>query len=246
MKGVILAGGEGTRLNPLTLVTNKHLLPVFNLPMVVYPLKSLKSIGITDICIVTGGEYIADFMRFFGSGINFGVNFTYKVQDGPKGIAHALVQAEDFFKKEKVVVILGDNIFEKIQVPKEVFSDNYAYVFLKEIDDPQRFGVAVLGKDGNVLSIEEKPKNPKSNYAVTGFYIYPSDVFEFIKSLEPSARGELEITDVNNQYLKQSRLKTIKMDTFWSDAGTFGSLFKATVFFAGKYGFSPEKSSKLI
>ncbi|MDO8554712.1 MAG: sugar phosphate nucleotidyltransferase [Candidatus Micrarchaeota archaeon] len=237
MKGVILAGGEGTRLKPLTLVTNKHLLPVFDQPMIIHPLQTLKNIDITDICVVTGGEYIADFMRFLGSGSDFGVNFTYKIQDGPKGIAHALLQAEDFFKKHKVVVILGDNIFEKISVPKEVFDNSYAYVFLKEVDEPQRFGVATLDKNGNATHIEEKPKRPKSNYAVTGFYIYPNDVFDFIKSLEPSARGELEITDVNNWYLKQGRLKTIKIDGFWSDAGTFKSLFKTTVFLANKKGF---------
>jgi len=237
MKGVILAGGEGTRLKPLTLVTNKHLLPVFDQPMIVHPLETLKSIGVNDVCIITGGEYIADFMRFLGSGSKHGVNFTYKIQDGPLGIAHALLQAEDFFKDSKVATILGDNVFEKITVPKEALNDDYAYVFLKEVSNPQRFGVAVFDKSGKVVEIEEKPKEPKSNFAVTGLYIYPHDVFDFIKNMKPSARGELEITDVNNWYLKQGRLKAIKMDGFWSDAGTFESLLKATVLRAKSRGF---------
>jgi glucose-1-phosphate thymidylyltransferase len=241
MKGVILAGGEGTRLRPLTLVTNKHLLPVFDQPMIAHPLDTLKSMGVTDVCIVTGGEYMADFMRFLGSGSNFGVKFTYKIQDGPKGIAHALLQAEDFFKGSKVVTILGDNVFERVNVSKDVFNDNYAYVFLKEVKNPQRFGVAVFDHDGIITNIEEKPKEPKSNYAVTGLYIYPNDVFDFIKSLQPSARGEMEITDVNNWYLKQGRLKAIKLDGFWSDAGTFESLLRATMLRASQKGFGFEE-----
>jgi len=229
MKGVILAGGEGTRLSPLTLVTNKHLLPVFDRPMIVHPLETLKEIGIDDICIVTGGEYIADFMRFLGSGEKFGVKLTYKVQDKPLGIAHALLQAKDFFDKEKVIAIVGDNIFEKVTLPKEALEDDNGYIFIKEVKNPQRFGVAVFDKNGNLITIEEKPKEPKSNYAQTGLFIYPNDVFEFIKTLEPSARNELEITDVNNWYVKQKRMKTIKIDGFWSDAGTFESLLKSSL-----------------
>mgnify|MGYP001626378991 CR=1 FL=1 len=230
MKGIILAGGSGTRLRPLTEVTNKHLLPVFDQPMIVHPLNTLKQLGIKDICIVTGGEHMADFMRFLGSGEKFGVKLTYKIQDGPLGIAHALLQGEDFFKNEKkVIVILGDNIFEKVDVPKEAFEDDFAYIFLKEVSKPERFGVAVFDKNGNVIEIEEKPKIPKSNFAVTGLYIYPSDVFDFIKTLKPSARGELEITDVNNWYLKQGRLKAIKLEGYWSDAGTFPSWLKANI-----------------
>ena len=229
MKGVILAGGEGTRLSPLTLVTNKHLLPVFDRPMIVHPLETLKEIGIDDICIVTGGEYIADFMRFLGSGEKFGVKLTYKVQDKPLGIAHALLQAKDFFDKEKVIAIVGDNIFEKETLPKEALEDDNGYIFIKEVKNPQRFGVAVFDKNGNLITIEEKPKEPKSNYAQTGLFIYPNDVFEFIKTLEPSARNELEITDVNNWYVKQKRMKTIKIDGFWSDAGTFESLLKSSL-----------------
>ncbi|MGC8730596.1 MAG: sugar phosphate nucleotidyltransferase, partial [Candidatus Micrarchaeia archaeon] len=227
-KGVILAGGTGSRLYPLTKVTNKHLLPVYNKPMILYPLETLKSIGINDICVVSGGEHIADFIRFLGSGSEFGVNLTYKVQDGPKGIAHALLSAEDFYnKEEKVIAILGDNIFEKVKIEDEAFSDGNAYVFLKEVDDPQRFGVAKFDANKNVISIEEKPKIPESKFAVTGLYIYPNDVFGFIKTLKPSQRGELEITDVNNWYLKQGRLKAAYIEGFWSDAGTFESLLKA-------------------
>ena len=144
LKGVILAGGSGTRLRPLTLVTNKHLLPVFDMPMIMHPIESLKGIGIKDICIITGGEYIADFMRFLGSGSKFGVSLTYKIQDDPKGIADALLQAKDFFSNEKVVVILGDNIFEKINVPKYALEDNNAYVFIKKVKNPKRFGVPVF------------------------------------------------------------------------------------------------------
>jgi glucose-1-phosphate thymidylyltransferase len=229
MKGAVLAGGTGTRLKPLTEVTNKHLLPVFDRPMVVHPLETLKQIGIDEICIVTGGEYMADFMRFLGSGSRFGVKLTYKIQDGPLGIAHALLQTEDFFDKEKVVAILGDNIFERVEVLKEAFEDNFAYIFLKEVKNPQRFGVAVFDGNSNIIEIEEKPKVPKSNFAVTGLYIYPNDVFSFIKNLNPSARGELEITDVNNWYLKQGRLKAVKLEGYWSDAGSFSSLLKASL-----------------
>jgi glucose-1-phosphate thymidylyltransferase len=229
MKGVILAGGLGTRLRPLTEVTNKHLLPVFDQPMIVHPLNTLKQMGITDICIVTGGEYIADLMRFLGSGIKFGVRLTYKIQDSPLGIAHALLQAEDFFGEEKVVAILGDNIFEKVEVPKKVFEDDFAYIFLKKVPHPERFGVAVFNEDENIVEIEEKPKVPKSEFVVTGLYIYPYSVFDFIKTLKPSERGELEITDVNNLYLKQGKLKAIKLEGYWTDAGRFSSWLKANI-----------------
>ena len=232
IKGIILAGGTGSRLYPLTKVTNKHLLPVYNKPMVFYPLETLKSLGIKDICIVSGGDHIADFIRLLGSGSEFGVTLTYKVQDGPKGIAHALLQAEKFVKNdEKVAVILGDNIFEKVEAQPEALSDNNAYIYIKEVEDPERFGV-VKFNENEISEIIEKPKEPPSKFAVTGLYIYPSDVFDFIKTLKPSQRGELEITDVNNWYLKQGRLKAIKIDGFWSDAGTFESLLKATLFVA--------------
>jgi len=201
--------------------------------MIAHPLETLKSMGVTDIRIVTGGEYMADFMRFLGSGANFGVKLTYKIQDGPLGIAHALLQAEDHFGDEKVVAILGDNIFEKVTVPSSVFDDDNAYIFLKEVPDATRFGVAVFNENGDITEIEEKPKFPKSNYAVTGLYIYPNNVFDFIKTLEPSSRGELEITDVNNYYVKQGKMKFIKLEGYWSDAGTFLSLLRASLLRAG-------------
>ena len=233
LKGIILAGGTGSRLYPLTKVTNKHLLPVYNKPMILYPLETLKGLGVNDICIISGGEHIADFMRLLGSGSEFGVKLTYRVQDGPKGIAHALLQAEGFVsKEEKVAVILGDNIFEKVEVPQNVLSDSNAYIYLKEVEDPERFGVVKLDRNRNIIEILEKPKKPPSKFAVTGLYIYPNDVFDFIKTLKPSQRGELEITDVNNWYLKQGKLKAIFLDCFWSDAGTFESLLKATLFIA--------------
>ena len=231
IKGIILAGGTGSRLYPLTKITNKHLLPVYNKPMVFYPLETLKSLSISDICIVSGGDHIADFIRLLGSGSEFEVKLTYKVQDGPKGIAHALLQAEEFVKEgEKAAVILGDNIFESVKAPSNIFSDDNAYIYLKEVEDPERFGVPRLNDNGDVIEILEKPKNPPSKFAVTGLYIYPSNVFDFIKTLKPSQRGELEITDVNNWYIKQGRLKAVFLDGFWSDAGTFESLLKATLF----------------
>lgn len=231
LKGIILAGGTGSRLYPLTKVTNKHLLPVYNKPMILYPVETLKGLGINNICIVSGGEHIDDFMRLLGSGSEFGVKLTYRVQDGPKGIAHALLQAEGFaMKEEKVAVILGDNIFEKVEVSSNVLSDSNAYIYIKEVEDPERFGVVKLDSNKGIKEILEKPKEPPSKFAVTGLYIYTNDVFDFIKKLKPSQRGELEITDVNNWYLKQGRLKAMSLNGFWSDAGTFESLLKATLF----------------
>lgn len=231
MRGVILAGGTGSRMQPCTLVTNKHLLPVYNKPMIFHPLETLKTMGVTDILIVTGGNSIGDFMQLLGSGENFGVRFTYKIQDKPMGIAHALLLAEDFAKGKKIVVILGDNVFENSKIPPSAINDDdKAVIFLKDVEDPERFGVATVDDAGNVLEIEEKPKQPKSSYAVTGLYIYPSDVYDFIHTLKPSARGELEITDVNNFYIKNNRMQSVKLEGFWSDAGTFPSLMRASNF----------------
>lgn len=231
MRGVILAGGSGTRLYPCTMVTNKHLLPVYNKPMIFHPLGILKDMGVKDILIVTGGESIGDFMKLLGSGDSFGVRLTYRIQDKALGIAHALLLAEDFVRDERMAVILGDNIFEKAEIEaNSIKQDNNAVIFLKEVDTPERFGVAIFDSDGNVTEIEEKPTSPKSKYAVTGMYVYPSDVFDIIKTLKPSERGELEITDVNNYYIKNKRMKAIKVNGFWSDAGTFDSLMKSSNF----------------
>ena len=229
MKGIILAGGTGSRLYPLTKVTNKHLLPVYNKPMIYFPLKLLLDAGIKEILIVSGKEHAGDFLKLLGSGKEFGCKFTYEIQEDAGGIAQALALAEDFADNEKIIVVLGDNIIEdSIKDPvKEFEKSDSAFIFLKEVPDAERFGVAEL-KGNNVISIEEKPKKPKSDFAVTGIYMYPSEVFNLIKTLKPSARGELEITDVNNEFIKKGKLKANFLKGFWSDAGTFESLFRAS------------------
>jgi glucose-1-phosphate thymidylyltransferase len=225
MKGIILAGGHGTRLMPCTKVTNKHLLPVFNKPMIYYPLQTLIDAGIKEILIVSGPGHAGHFVNLLGSGKEFGVKLSYEIQDEAGGIAQALGLAEDFADNEEIAVILGDNIFED----KFNFSDfkGGAINFLKGVPDAFRFGVAEV-KDGSIVSIEEKPKKPKSNYAVTGLYIYDKEVFDIIKTLRPSGRGELEITDVNNHFVKKGKMKAKFVEGFWSDAGTFDSLMRAS------------------
>jgi glucose-1-phosphate thymidylyltransferase len=229
MKGIVLAGGTGSRLRPLTRVTNKHLLPVGKYPMIFYPIYRLKQTGIRDILIVTGREHMGDVIELLGSGRDFGVEFTYKVQDEAGGIAQALGLAEHFVNGDKCVVILGDNIFEDDITPYVKSFEKQkegAKVLLKEVPDPHRFGVPEF-RDGKIIAIEEKPKEPKSNYAVTGIYMYDSEVFDIIKALKPSARGELEITDVNNAYLKMGTLTYDILKGWWTDAGTPESLFRA-------------------
>lgn len=231
MKGIVLAGGLGTRLHPLTKVTNKHLLPVYNAPMIHYPLKTLINAGITDILIVTGGNSAGDFLKLLGNGRDFGlehVNYTY--QEGEGGIAEALGLAKFFASGNKVCIVLGDNIIEKnIMKAVKAFEQQKegAKILLKEVPDPQRFGVPVL--DGErVIRIEEKPKHPKSNYAVTGIYMYDNTVFDIIETLKPSDRGELEITDVNNTYIERGTMTWEVLDGWWTDAGTFESLLLAS------------------
>jgi len=230
MKGVILAGGLGTRLSPLTKVTNKHLLPVYNKPMIYYPLEALVKAGIEDILIVTGGNNAGDFLKLLGNGNEFGLkhlNYSYQVGEG--GIAEALSLAEFLCKNEKVCVILGDNIIEKniVQAVRNFKKQSRgARIILKEVSDPERFGVPLL--DGKrIVRIEEKPKNPASHYAVTGIYMYDATVFEIIKTLKPSGRGELEITDVNNAYIDRGEMTWEALDGWWTDAGTFESLLLA-------------------
>jgi glucose-1-phosphate thymidylyltransferase len=230
MKGVILAGGFGTRLHPLTLITNKHLLPVYNKPMILYPLDTLKKAGIHEIMIVCGKEHAGHFMNFLGSGKEFGVKLSYALQNGAGGIAEALSLAEDFADEDKIAVILGDNIFE------DDFSEDFkmfqrergARVFIKEVPDPERFGVAEISA-GTIVNIEEKPKNPKSKFATVGLYLYDPDVFAKIKKLVPSARGELEITDLHNMYIAERSLSYGMVKGFWSDAGSFDSLMKTAI-----------------
>jgi glucose-1-phosphate thymidylyltransferase len=228
MRGIILAGGTGSRLFPLTKVTNKHLLPVYDKPMIYYPLRTLMNAGITDIMIVSGRGHAGHFLELLGSGAEFGVNLTYEIQEKAGGIAQALGLAERWADDEAVAVILGDNIFQD-DVKNDIESfKNGAKIFLKEVPDAERFGVAELAMD-RVLSIEEKPKKPKSNYAVTGLYLYDANVFSIIHTIKPSGRGELEITDVNNAYLKNGMMQYAILKGFWSDAGTFDSLIRASV-----------------
>lgn len=228
MKGIILAGGTGSRLYPLTKVTNKHLLPVYDKPMIYYPLQTLIAAGIKDIMIVSGRGHVGHFLELLGSGKEFGVRLTYEIQEGAGGIAEALGLAESWAGTDNVAVILGDNIFQD-DIRKDVESfEGGAKIFLKEVTDAHRFGVAEV-KGNRVLGIEEKPKKPKSNLAVTGLYLYDAGVFEVIKTLKPSGRGELEITDVNNAYIRRGAMEFSVLKGFWSDAGTFESLLRASV-----------------
>jgi len=230
MKGVVLAGGTGSRLSPLTRVTNKHLLPICDKPMVYYPIQTLVNAGIEEILLVTGGNNAGDFLRLLGNGRDFGLrhlNYTY--QEGNGGIAEALGLAEYFAAGQQICVILGDNIIENnICQAVENFrkEKDGAKILLKEVEDAQRFGVAEV-RENRVLNIEEKPKLPRSNFAVTGIYLYDSTVFEKIKRLNPSGRGELEITDVNNFYIQEGKLSYEMLHGWWTDAGTFESLLRA-------------------
>ncbi|MFH1389807.1 MAG: sugar phosphate nucleotidyltransferase [Candidatus Margulisiibacteriota bacterium] len=229
MKGIILAGGTGSRLYPLTKVTNKHLLPVGKWPMIYHPIKKLVNAGIEEILIVTGVEHMGDIVNLLGSGREFGCRFTYKVQDEAGGIAQALGLAENFVGSDKMIVILGDNIFQdelSFFVEKYSKQTRGARILIKKVQDPQRFGVVELNGD-KIVSIEEKPKRPKSNFAVTGIYFFDAEVFTIIKKLKPSGRGELEITDVNRAYAKRGGLGFDIISGWWSDAGTFESLERA-------------------
>lgn len=236
MKGIVLAGGTGSRLFPLTRVTNKHLLPVYDRPMVYYPIQTLVDAGIRDILLVTGGQNAGDFLRLLGNGKDFGlqhINYTY--QEGEGGIADALRLAEHFAEGQPVCVVLGDNIIETnvIDARREFERQTGgARIILKEVPDPDRFGVPVF-EDGRIVRIEEKPKQPKSGYAVIGIYMYDGTVFDRIRKLRPSDRGEFEITDVNNQYLAEKALAYSVLDGWWTDAGTFESLLRANTLVAG-------------
>lgn len=237
MKGVLLAGGLGTRLYPCTKVTNKHLLPVYDKPMIYYPLLTMIKAGLKDIMLVTGGNYAGDFLRILGNGKDFGLkDISYTYQEGEGGIADALRLAENFAENEKIFVMLGDNIIEDdIKKEIELFEKQKegARIFLKEVEDPERFGVAEVSKD-KVLKIEEKPRNPRSNLAVIGIYLYDNKVFDIIKTLKPSDRGELEITDVNNAYIEMGIMTYSIIEGWWTDAGTFDSLLRASNLIAKK------------
>ena len=232
MKGIILAGGRATRLLPLTAVTSKQLLPVYNKPMIFYPLYTLLKAGVKDILIIIAPDYAGHFLHLLGSGKKFGVNFVYEIQEEPRGLADAFIIGEDFIGDDNVVMILGDNIFtEDLSEHIKSFSSG-GRVFAKEVPDPQRYGVVEFDRQGKALSIEEKPTTPKSNYCVTGLYLYDNRVVEFAKNLKPSARGEIEITDINNKFLESGELDVRIIKGEWFDAGTFDSLLKASVWVA--------------
>jgi glucose-1-phosphate thymidylyltransferase len=230
MKGVVLAGGTGSRLFPLTKITNKHLLPIYDKPMVYYPIQTLVDAGIRDIMIVTGGRNAGDFLRLLGNGKEFGLaHLSYAYQEGEGGIAEALALAEHFADGHGICVILGDNLIEgTIRHAVEDFATQQhgARILLKEVPDAERFGVAEIEGD-RIVSIEEKPRRPKSNYAVTGIYLYDATVFEKVRTLVPSERGELEITDVNNAYIREGTMTFSYLEGWWTDAGTFESLLRA-------------------
>jgi glucose-1-phosphate thymidylyltransferase len=229
MKGLILAGGTGSRLYPLTKITNKHLLPVGRYPMIYHPISKLVEADICDILIVTGKEYMGDVVRLLGSGNEFGARFTYRVQEEAGGIAQALYLAKDFVGKDSMIVLLGDNIFQDSvhsYIKNYKQQQNGAKILLKTVEDPERFGVAEVN-GSKIVSIEEKPKNPKSNHCVTGIYFYDHTVFSIIEGLTPSARGEYEITDVNNYYISQQQLTYDFLHGWWTDAGTPETWLKA-------------------
>lgn len=236
MRGVILAGGTASRMWPLTKATNKHLLPIGNKPMIYYPINCLREAGIEEILIVTGTDHMGHMVNCLGSGNEFGCSFTYKVQDQPGGIAQALGLAEGFVGDDNVTVILGDNIFDDTDTltctidefdSTNTESSSYCMLFAKEVNDPERFGVIQVDEFGRPIGIEEKPDKPKSNLAVTGVYIYTPNVFDIIRTIKPSDRGEMEITDVNNMYIKKHEAHVEILYNFWSDAGTFESYHKA-------------------
>ena len=232
MKGVVLAGGLGSRLYPLTKITNKHLLPVYDKPMIYYPIQCLVNAGITDILVVTGGNYAGHFLQLLRNGSDFGLRrLGYAYQEGEGGIADALKLAEEFAEGESICVVLGDNIIEgNIKKAADDFraQGGGAKILLKEVHDPERFGVATIDDDGKVLKIVEKPKEPETNHAVIGIYMYDAEVFDICRTLKPSDRGELEITDVNNEYVRRGTLTSEKLEGWWTDAGTFESLYRSS------------------
>lgn len=230
MKGIILAGGAGTRLHPLTRVTSKQLLPIYNKPMIYYPLETLTKAGIKDILIIIAPDHAGDFLKLLGSGKEFGCKFTYEIQDKPEGLAQAFLIGERFIGDDNVTLILGDNLFDDNFSESIKNFQSGARVFAKEVKDPQRFGIVAFDSNRKVTSIVEKPQTPASNYAVTGLYVYDNSVVAKAKSLKPSARGEIEITDLNNLYLQEGTLDVDFISGRWLDTGTFESLFEATCF----------------
>jgi glucose-1-phosphate thymidylyltransferase len=236
MKGVITAGGTGSRLAPLTNITNKHLLPIFNKPLILYPLQSMIDAGIKRIMLITGPDYAHQFVKLIGSGQKFGCEISYRIQDQAGGIAQALSLAEDFVGNDNCVVHLGDNIFEDSLAPYINNFQSGATILYKHMPDVRQYGVVEVDNVGRVLSIEEKPQQPKSNFAQLGLYIYDSSVFDVVRNLKPSARGELEISEVNSVYMQQGKLQAYPVQGRWFDAGTFRDIKRANEYFAEKEG----------
>lgn len=249
MKGVILAGGLGTRLYPLTKITNKHLMPIYNRPMIHYPIQTLVDGGIDEILVVTGGRNAGGFLELLGNGQDFDLrHLHYTYQEGEGGIAAALSLARDFAESDPVCVILGDNIYEKsVRESVDTFRGNPvgARIHLKQVQNPQRFGVPVIEGD-RIVRIEEKPENPRSDYAVTGLYMYDNSVFDVIRTLKPSGRGELEISDVNNSYIDRGEMTYATVNGWWSDAGTFESLLRANILVASRFNGNAEEISQEV
>ena len=247
MKGIVLAGGLGSRLFPLTKITNKHLLPVYNRPMIYYPIQTLVDAGISEILVVTGGRNAGHFLELLGNGKEFGLkHLDYTYQEGEGGIAAALSLAEYFVDNDSVSVILGDNVYEKSvreSVAEFMRRGRGAKIHLKRVENPQRFGVPIIDGD-RIVKIEEKPRVPKSEYAVTGLYIFDHTVFDIIKTLKPSGRGELEITDVNNVYIDRGEMSYAIVDGWWSDAGTFDSLLRTNILVASQFEGNSEEISQ--
>lgn len=235
MKGIILAGGRATRLRPLTKITSKQLLPVYNKPMIFYPIETLTTAGISDILIIIAPEYAGHFLNLLGTGRDFGAKFTYEIQEEPRGLADAFIMGEDFIGGDNVTMILGDNIFDYDFSHDIQNFKTGGHVFAKKVSDPQRYGVVEFDNNHNVLSIVEKPEHPKSEYAVPGIYIFDNRASQFAKNVKPSSRGEIEIPDVMNQYLERKELKVSIVDGEWQDAGTFDSLLEANNYWASKY-----------
>lgn len=230
MKGIILAGGSGTRLRPLTKITSKQLLPIYNKPMIFFPIETLVTAGIKDILIIVAPERAGDFLNLLGSGKEFGCKFSYEVQEKPEGLAQAFLIGENFIGDDPVSLILGDNLFEDDFTPAITSFQSGARVFAKQVSDPQRFGVVAFDENHKVVSIVEKPEQPASEFAVTGLYIYDNTVVKKAKALQPSARGELEITDLNNVYLQDGQLDVAFVEGKWMDTGTFEAMFEAIKF----------------
>lgn len=234
MKGVVLAGGKATRLRPLTKITSKQLLPVYNKPMIYYPIQTLAKAGISDILIIVAPEYSGQFLNLLGSGSEMGVNLSYEVQDEPRGLADAFIIGENFIGKDNVAMILGDNIFDHDFTDSVASFKSGARIFAKKVPDPERSGVVEFDENHKVLSIVEKPEHSKSDYAIVGFYIYDNRVIEYAKSLKPSARGEIEIVDLHNKYLSNGELDVSIIEGMWEDAGTIDSLLRVNNLVAEK------------